>query len=214
MGVRINNNIIALNSLRHLNLTTDRLGTSVERLSSGLRINRAADDPAGLTISEKLRAQVDGVKRASLNAQDGVSMLQVAEGALSEVSSILQRVRELTVQAANGVYTDDDRLEIQSEVDQLIAEVDRVASETEFNTRRLLDGTATGLWSSDKNDMQVVFRGIPQAGNYAVEKSNSPGKAHVLKSDIFGLANGATRGRATDVQQIVASDIQQSIGVP
>ncbi|MBD3177259.1 MAG: hypothetical protein GF320_18965 [Armatimonadia bacterium] len=202
MGIRINNNITALSSLRHLGMTHRRLTVSVERLSSGLRINRAADDPAGLTISEKLRAQIKGVQRASLNSQDGISMLQVAEGALSEVQAIIQRIRELSVQAANDTLTDNDRSQIQSEIGQLIDEVDRVASATEFNSRKLLDGSATGLWSADSSDIKAIMRGQPQEGNFIVEKRNTPGRAQVLKSDIFGLAGGASRGRATDILEV------------
>lgn len=201
MSIRINNNIAALNSLRHLGISTDHLSASIERLSSGLRINSASDDPAGLTISEKLRSQVEGVQRASLNAQDGVSLLQVAEGALSEVHTLLHRVRELAVQASNGVYTQNDRLEIQSEIDQLIEELDRVSTTTEFNTRNLLDGSATGIASTDSTNLEVVFRDTPLEGNYEIEMKNTPGQAHVLKSDIFALADGMTRGRATDIQE-------------
>lgn len=203
MPIRINTNITALRTLRNLGLSTDRLSGSIEKLSSGLRINHASDDPAGLTISQKLRTQVDGVKRASLNAQDGSSMLQVAEAALGEIQGIVQRMRDLAVQAANGVYTRNDRIEIQREIDQLLEEIDRISETTEFNGRRLIDGTATGLASQDSSDVSVVFRDTPAEGNYRITKSNVPGLAQVLKSDIFGLAGGATRGRAVNIQQTI-----------
>ncbi len=207
MAIRINHNITALKTLRTLGLSTDRLSGSIEKLSSGLRINRASDDPAGLTISGKLRAQIEGVKRASLNAQDGTSMLQVAESALGEVQNIITRMRELAVQAANGVYTHNDRMEIQGEIDQLLAEIQRVSQTTQFNGRQLLDGTATGLASRDSDEIEVVFRDTPNEGNYTVTTSNTPGLAQVLKSDIFGLADGATRGRATSITQTIVAGV-------
>ena len=144
MGLRINQNIAALNAHRNLSITDIALTKSLERLSSGLRINRAADDAAGLAISEKLRGQVGGLRGAIANAQDGIKLIETAEGALNEVSSILQRMRELAVQAANDTATDEDRAQIQKEVNQLIAEVKRISATTEFNTKKLLDGTITG----------------------------------------------------------------------
>jgi flagellin len=144
MGLRINQNIAALNAHRNLSITDVALSKSLERLSSGLRINRAADDAAGLAISEKLRGQVGGLKGAIANAQDGIKLIETAEGALNEVSSILQRMRELAVQAANDTATDEDRAQIQKEVNQLIAEIKRISATTEFNTKKLLNGSITG----------------------------------------------------------------------
>jgi len=138
--VRINQNISALNAYRNLSITNTALSKSMEKLSSGLRINRAADDAAGLAISEKMRGQVRGLAQAIRNAQDGISLIQTAEGALNETHAILQRMRELAVQAANDTYDDDDRLQIQAEVDQLIDELDRIAQTTQFNTKVLLKG--------------------------------------------------------------------------
>lgn len=142
--MRINNNVSALNAWRNLSQTDNALTKALEKLSSGLRINRAADDAAGLAISEKMRAQVKGLNQAVRNAQDGISLIQTAEGALNETHSILQRMRELAVQAANDTNTDDDRAQIQQEVDQLIAELNRIANTTEFNTQKLLDGSFSG----------------------------------------------------------------------
>lgn len=140
--MRINHNIAALNTYRQLTINNVMTQRSLEKLSSGLRINRAGDDAAGLAISEKMRGQIRGLEQASRNAQDGISMIQTAEGALNEVHSILQRIRELAVQATNDTLTSDDRAEIQKEVDQLIDEIDRIATTTEFNTKKLLDGQA------------------------------------------------------------------------
>ncbi|MCL4423915.1 MAG: flagellin FliC [Firmicutes bacterium] len=147
MGLRINSNIEALNAYRNLTNTAIGLSKSMEKLSSGLRINRAADDAAGLAISEKLNSQVRGLFQAQRNAQDGISLIQTAEGALTETQSILQRMRELSVQAANDTLTADDRNAIKSELDSLLAEVDRIANNTEFNTKTLLNGSfgATSL---------------------------------------------------------------------
>lgn len=140
----VNHNIMALNAWRGLSVTTNYLGKSLEKLSSGLRINRAADDAAGLAISEKMRGQIRGLNQAIRNAQDGISLLQTAEGAMNEQHSILQRMRELAVQSANGVYTTADRQELQREIDQLIAELNSIANKTEFNTLKLLNGSLSG----------------------------------------------------------------------
>ena len=143
MGLRINTNIPALNATRQLNKTTSRLGKSLERLSSGLRINRAADDAAGLAIAEAFRSQVRGLRVAQRNSQDGVSLVQTAEGALSETHNMLQRMRELAVQASSGTVSDSDRAAIQAEVSQLISQIDDVAADTEFNGTVLLSDTTT-----------------------------------------------------------------------
>ncbi|NDI36515.1 flagellin [Chengkuizengella sediminis] len=140
----INHNITALNTYNQLSSANTSTGKSMEKLSSGLRINRAGDDAAGLAISEKMRGQIRGLDQASRNAQDGISLIQTAEGSLDETQSIVQRMRELSVQASNDTYTDADRAELQKEVDELISEVDRIASDTEFNTKNLLDGSQAG----------------------------------------------------------------------
>lgn len=139
--MRINHNITALNAYRQLSINNTGVQKSLEKLASGMRINRAGDDAAGLAISEKMRGQIKGLTMASKNAQDGISLIQTAEGALNEVHSILQRMRELAVQSANDTMTDDDRKELQKELNQLIDEIDRIAQQTEFNTKKLLDGT-------------------------------------------------------------------------
>lgn len=138
--MRINHNIAALNAWRGMTQTDSALGKSLEKLSSGLRINRAGDDAAGLAISEKMRGQIRGLNMASKNAQDGISLVQTAEGALSETHSILQRMRELAVQASNDTNADNDRAEIQKEIDQLTTEINRIGNTTEFNTKKLING--------------------------------------------------------------------------
>ena len=141
--MRINHNITALNTYRQLSMNNTSGAKSIEKLSSGLRINRAGDDAAGLAISEKMRAQIRGLEMASKNAQDGISLIQIAEGALNETHSILQRMRELAVQSANDTNTADDRAELQKEIDQLLSEIDRIGNTTEFNTKKLLNGGAS-----------------------------------------------------------------------
>ncbi|MCI7469330.1 MAG: flagellin [Lachnospiraceae bacterium] len=140
----VQHNMQAANSNRMLGITTSAQAKSTEKLSSGYKINRAADDAAGLAISEKMRSQVRGLDRASTNAQDGISVVQTAEGALNEVHSILQRMNELATQAANDTNTSIDRSQIKLEMDQLSSEIDRVASTTQFNTQNLLDGSFSG----------------------------------------------------------------------
>src|ERR671937_2550248 len=151
MGMRINTNVEAFNAQRNLASTATAYAKSVEKLSSGLRINRAGDDAAGLSISEKLKAQVNGLGQAQRNAQDGISLIQTAEGALNETHSILQRMRELTVEAANDTLADSDRTAIKSEISQLGSEIDRIANSTQFNGKNLLDGSLTATKSTTLN---------------------------------------------------------------
>ena len=140
----VQHNMQAANANRMLGITTSAQAKSTEKLSSGYKINRAADDAAGLAISEKMRSQIRGLDRASTNAQDGISVVQTAEGALNEVHSMLQRMNELATQAANDTNTSQDRSQIKLELNQLTSEIDRVASTTQFNTMDLLDGSFTG----------------------------------------------------------------------
>ena len=138
--MRINNNISAMNSYRNLSTVNESMSKIMEKLSSGERINRAGDDAAGLAISEKMRGQIRGLYMSTKNAQDGISMIQTAEGALNESHSILQRMRELSVQSANDTNTTEDREKLQLEMNQLRLELDRISTSTEFNTRKLLTG--------------------------------------------------------------------------
>lgn len=141
----INHNMNALNAHRNMGINNTAAGKSMEKLSSGLRINRAGDDAAGLAISEKMRGQIRGLTQASRNSADGISMIQTAEGALNETTNILQRMRELAVQASNDTNTTSDRNEIQKEINALTQEVDRIANNTEFNTQKLLNGNKSGV---------------------------------------------------------------------
>ena len=148
MSMVVQHNMQAANANRMLGVTTSAQSKSTEKLSSGYKINRAADDAAGLSISEKMRSQIRGLNKASDNAQDGISLIQTAEGALNESHSILQRMRELSVQASNGTETDDDREAVQNEISQLQEELTRISETTEFNTMKLLDGSQSGSTSS------------------------------------------------------------------
>ncbi|HZG77695.1 MAG TPA: flagellin [Paenibacillus sp.] len=158
--MRINHNIASLNTHRQLTGNTASASKSLEKLSSGFRINRAGDDAAGLAISEKMRAQIRGLDMAAKNAQDGISLIQTAEGALAETHSILQRIRELADQSANGTNTDDDRKALQDEVKQLKDEIDRIGNTTEFNTKKLLNGAlksdALSVGTNITNGAQVL----------------------------------------------------------
>jgi len=150
----INHNISALNTYRQLSLNNSNSAKSIEKLSSGYRINRAGDDAAGLAISEKMRGQIRGLNMAAKNAQDGISLIQTAEGALNETHAILQRMRELAVQAVNDTNTETDRAELQKEVDQLSQELSRIGATTEFNTKKILDGTFEGVLQIGANSGQ------------------------------------------------------------
>ncbi|WP_158736811.1 flagellin [Alteribacillus sp. YIM 98480] len=177
----INNNIPAMNTHRQMGINQQANQNSMEKLSSGLRINRAGDDAAGLAISEKMRAQINGLDQASRNSQDGISMIQTAEGALDESHSILQRMRELATQSANDTNVEVDREELQKEVDQLSQELSRIGDNTEFNTQNLLDGSFEGTFHIGANEGQNLdiavddMRGfeLGMAGDATVEVASS-----------------------------------------
>ncbi|MDP4104071.1 MAG: flagellin [Bacillota bacterium] len=154
--MQINHNLAALNTLNHLNSASNAQAKSMSKLSSGLRINGAADDAAGLAISEKMRGQIRGLDQASRNAQDGISLVGTAEGALNETHDILQRMRELATQSANDTNTADDRSQIQKEVDQLSKEIGRIGTTTQFNTQNLLDGSFNGTFQIGANQNQNI----------------------------------------------------------
>lgn len=154
--MKINTNIAAMTASGHLNRTEDKIAASLERLSSGYRINKAADDAAGMAISQKMHAQIRGLQRASRNGADGISFIQTAEGALTEIENMLQRCRELSVQAANEVNELEDKEAIQKEIDALREEIDRLSSDTEFNTKSILDGSCCRQTSSNNTGVKVV----------------------------------------------------------
>lgn len=186
MGLRINTNTASLNAQRNLMGTKMGLDKSLERLSSGYRINRAGDDAAGLAISENLRAQIRGLKQASRNAQDGVSLVQVAEGSLNEISSILIRLRELSVQAASDTIGPVERQFLNVEYDQLVSEIDRIADGTEFNGTQLLSGTGSIL------DFQVGTRNDPNIDRLSFDASKADANSAALGVNLTSVADKAS----------------------
>jgi flagellin len=199
----INHNIAALNTHRQMTGANNAQASSMEKLSSGLRINKAGDDAAGLAISEKMRGQIRGLDQASRNAQDGISLIQTAEGALNETHSILQRMRELATQSANDTNTATDRGEIQKEVDQLSEELSRIGNNTEFNTQNLLDGSFEGTFHIGANEKQNLsleindMRGfeLKMAGNVNIEQTASVTDGGDTTTDI---ANGTYSVKEND----------------
>ena len=191
----VQHNMTAANTNRQLGITTGNLAKNSEKLSSGYRINRAGDDAAGLSISEKMRGQIRGLEQASNNAQDGISLVQTAEGALNEVQSVLQRMRELTVQAANDTNVTADRQAIAAEVHALTSEIDRIASQTEFNTMKLLSGNFT--------DKQLqVGANASQTITFDISEMTSEGLG--VESDNVGNVISASEGSViTDVIDVV-----------
>lgn len=188
MGFRINNSIAALLARNNLNSHEKGLTRSIERLSSGLRLNRSADDPTGMSISQKLSAQISGLNSAIIGSQQGISILQTADGALSESSSILARMRELAVQSQSASLTSDDRLELQAEVDELISAIDNVASTTEFNKRNLLNGSASARVSTSDASIKAYQTGIVKSGRYSVElRLTNIGSSEIQRSAIQTL---------------------------
>jgi flagellin len=196
MGLRINQNPAAMNAYRSLNVTDGQMSKSLEKLSSGFRINRAADDAAGLAISEKLRAQVTGLNTASANAQNAVSLLQTAEGALNETHSILQRMRELAVQSSNDTNVKADREKIQLEVDQLAKELNRIGNTTEFNTQKILSGGDTTA--------SATSQGVAGAGK-SLTFAIGANKDQTLSVEIEDMRGGAL-GVAFTTQAVLAAD--------
>jgi flagellin len=194
--MKVNNNVSALIAYNALTSSGERIRKSLQRLSAGLRINAASDDAAGLAISEKMRSQIKGLDRAINNAQDGISMIQTAEGAMNEVHSILQRMRELSVQAANDTLTQEDRAYIQLEVDQLREEIDRIGNTTQFNKKKLLDGSADAAWSTD-------LRGVEAAINGSVVSKDQFGQKEVFEGNFIFDANIARMGQ----NQVLKSNI-------
>lgn len=174
--MKINRNMLAVGTNQHLLRNEKKLSISMERLSSGYKINKAGDNPAGLAISHKMKAQIDGLNQAKSNTTDAQSVLRIADGALNEASSILQRIRELCVQAANDTNSLDERTAIQDEIDKLNEEVDRISSDTEYNTKTLLDGSSDLLVvSRDTERMYISDSVLP--GNYSVEVAQKADKA-------------------------------------
>lgn len=186
-------NMMAVTANRYYGIAVKNMSKCMQRLSSGYRINSAADDAAGLCISEKMRSQIRGLEIASRNAQDGISLLQTADGALGEVHSILQRVRELSVQSANGTNTDTDRNAIQAEVDQMLEEIDRISGQTEFNTKKLLNGEYDDESAGTEMRLQVGAN----SGQYIGISIGS------VKTDNLGI-HGLNVSTAEDAEDAIA----------
>lgn len=186
MGLRINTNTASLNAQRVLWGTKNGLDKSMEKLASGYRINRAGDDAAGLAISENLKAQIRGLKQAQRNAQDGISLVQVAEGGMNEISSILIRLRELAVQAASDTVGPVERQFLNVEYDQLISEIDRIAEGTEFNGTQLLAGTGSIL------DFQVGTRNNPEIDRVSFDASKADANSAALGINLSSVADKAS----------------------
>jgi flagellin len=198
--MRINHNISALKANNQLGKTNSLLDKSLEKLSSGYRINSAADDSAGLAISEKMRTQISGLDQASRNASDGISVIQTAEGALVEVEAMLQRMRELAVQSANGTYTTEDRVAIQSEIDQLNEEITRISETTEFNTMTLLDGNIDRKsYSNNSNVNLVSLSDTVGIGNYGVKILQDARQA-VVVGGVTEFTGPTTTAKISDTQ--------------
>ena len=222
--MRINTNIAAVNTQRNLNSVQSSLAKSVERLSSGLRINRAGDDAAGLTISEKLRGQVKGLNQAVRNAQDGISMIQTAEGGLNESHAILQRMRELAVQGANETLTTQDRQAIGSELQSLTDEIDRIATDTEFNTKKLLTGTvSTKILTASEIDATGVLASS-NGSTYSVDVTQAVAAANGVNGQNYTfsgsgssltlsatLANGQTLAQTVTLAASQAANTSQTL---
>lgn len=186
----VQHNMTALNANRQLGVTNTNLARSTEKLSSGYRINRASDDAAGLSISEKMRGQIRGLKQASTNAQDGQSLIQTAEGAMNEIHSALQRMRELTVQAKNDTYLQEERAKIKTEIDQLQSEITRIATQTQFNKMNLLTGSYKSMqFQVGANDNQVIKLSIGKLTASALKVegvASAIGNSTVSKGSIIG----------------------------
>jgi flagellin len=216
MGLRVNTNIAALTAQRNLGTVTGRLQGNYARLSSGLRIATAADDAAGLSISERMRSQIRSFAAAGRNAQDGISLVQTAEGELSESSNILTRMRELAIQSANGTLSTTDRVTIGTEVNQLVAELDRIANSGEFNGISLLDGNATttsiqvGINANETIDISLVDTTAATLGVGAIDVTSATGANAALSVidaavDTVNTARGNLGAVQNRLQSAVAS---------
>ena len=194
----IANNFPAFTAFNSLNSNNNKLQKTIKALSTGLRINSASDDAAGLAISEKMRSQISGLNAAIRNSQDGISFLQTAEGALEQINSMLQRMRELSVQAANDSLTSNDRQYVQLEIDELKKQIDKISKTTQFNKKKILDGSSGASWSSSDSNLKAVINGsltymdsfgekVSNEGNYKIEIEASGGQAQVLKSNIMPI---------------------------
>jgi Bacterial flagellin N-terminal helical region./Bacterial flagellin C-terminal helical region. len=206
--MRINHNISALNTLNKLAANTSATTSSLEKLSSGLRINKAADDAAGLAISEKMKSQISGLDTASDNAQNGISLIQTAEGSLSESQAILQRMRELAVQAKNGTNSDTDAAKLQDEADALARDLDRISNNTNFNTKTILSGTTNGisLFSASGITLQI---GADDGQTMSISLSGAA--SGISNVTAVGLGVGSGSGEAAKAIALTGADSLEKI---
>ncbi|MGG3872669.1 flagellin [Brevibacillus laterosporus] len=204
--MRINHNVSALNTHRQLGVNTGASGKNLEKLSSGLRINRAGDDAAGLAISEKMRGQIRGLEMASKNAQDGISLIQTAEGALTETHSILQRMRELAVQASSDTNEGVDRQKLQAEVDELSKEIKRISTDTEFNNQKVLDGSFEDkTFHIGANQGQSIKLSINDMSNTELGVTGYQSKETAVATDIK-VGNTSTDSFKVDLKAITTNN--------
>ena len=207
MGLRVNTNVTSINAQRNLSTVTNRLSGNFRRLSTGLRISTAADDAAGLAISERLRSQIRSVDQAKRNANDGISLVQTAEGALNEVSSILVRLRELAIQSSNGSVSDQDKSTLNEEFSSLVAEVNRIGASTEFNGIKLLDGSSSSV------SFQIGFG--TTANIDTLQVSLSPSLSTSLSLDSLDIGStGSTTTAITNIDAAInnISSLRGSLG--
>ena len=185
-----NMNLFSMTPTVNAGRNQNALSSAIKNLSSGMQINAFKDNPSRMSISEKMRGFILGLQTSSQNAQDGISYLQTAEGATNEITSMLQRMRELAVEGANGVYTANDRLEIQKEIDQLKEEIDRISDTTQFNTKKLINGDSTGAWNVGNDKISAVINGTVADGNYDINVDVKPGQNQVQSTQIFTMREG------------------------
>ncbi|TGB02366.1 flagellin [Halobacillus salinus] len=214
--MRINHNIAALNTYRQLGQANNSQQNSMEKLSSGLRINKAGDDAAGLAISEKMRGQIRGLDQASRNSQDGISMIQTAEGALNETHSILQRMRELSVQSANDTNTNEDRANIQDEINQLGEEVQRISEQTEFNSKKLINGDMSAATTAQAhevtNTMESSMADATTLDSVVDADGNNVGIANGDTITATWSVNGSQKTATVDVTDISSDALSDITG--
>ena len=211
--MRIQHNITALSAYRNLTNNNSAVAKNLEKLSSGYRINRAGDDAAGLAISEKMRAQITGLKTAQKNANDGISLVQTAEGALTEVHSMLNRMVELATQAANGTYYDEDRANLQSEIEQLKSEIDRIADGTNFNGINLLDGSLSATGGSKTVTINGVSstKSIGSKGSYEANEAYSGANIAFEEGDTFEYTVSLDNGESHTIKLTAKKDANGNV---
>ena len=220
MAFTLVSNPTAISGQGAIRSANNNLSNTIKQLSTGLRINSAADDASGLAVSEKLRGQISGLTVASRNAQDAISYLQTAEAAMGTMISMVQRVRELGVQAGDPAYTVNDRVILQTEVDELLDEINRVSDSAEFNTKKLLNGDAAALWSAT-DGIEALVNGATVSGNYNIETTMNPGKNNIYKTNImtvgagnisFDMDNAAGIHRLDDIKGVL-TDANKDIDI-